>query len=144
MKAQRVSGSRNFTEPGMTFNLSSHEKGSEGSRHRLGRRNMDSYPAMDGGRQNAESGEADESRRLGRARVHSPADYSAGLDLVHDREESGQTRHLSFCRNGTRRLRDELRERNLAPFADRLEAFERRRLLRRHDEHPVHLSAGTV
>ena len=27
---------------------------------------------------------------------YSPADYSAGLDLVYDREESGQTRHLSL------------------------------------------------
>ena len=44
---------------------------------------MDPYPALDGGRQNAESGEADESRCLGLVGVHSPADYSAGLDVVH-------------------------------------------------------------
>ncbi len=55
---------------------------------------MDIDPAMDGGRQDAESGEADESRRLGTAPIDHAPNHAARVDVLHDRQESGQTRHL--------------------------------------------------
>ena len=55
---------------------------------------MDCDAAMDRGRKNAESGEADEGRRFGTASVDHAPNHAARMDVLHDRQESGQTRHL--------------------------------------------------
>src|SRR5947208_4990004 len=117
------------------------EETPKSSHHRFGCGDVDTHPSLDCRRWHVQLGKIDESRCSRIPSVGSSANYSACLDIIHDWQESWQARRLSFCRNRTRRLRDELRQRRFTPLTYHLEATQYCWVFRAHYEYSVYVSA---
>ena len=64
------------------------EETPQGNHHRFGRSDVDTHPSLDRRTWHVEPGKLDEGGGVRNPSVGPSADYSTGMDIIHDRQKS--------------------------------------------------------